>query len=170
MNGEKIKIRKYIIIISTVLFVLITLSIIIVIKNTKNKEQIYIEDNKLKYKIKLTVNLVDNNGKNELIFSDNNISGVRVTAADNTIFNSPSIFIVYFNSEEERERLRNITKNNIGNNLLLYYNNELLSFIKIINEIVDNQLIFENIDDPILLDIVNNIFEKIIRLCLINVA
>jgi len=155
MNGEKIKVKYFIVIISSIIIILIALFIII-IGLKKNKNQIYTENNNQIYKIKLTINLVDNNGKNDIIFSDNNISGVRVTGVD---LYSPSIFIIRFN-EIEGEKLKGITRNNIGNIFLLYYNNQTISSLEITEEINTNQLLFENIDDEISLDIINNIFEK----------
>jgi hypothetical protein len=174
MNGLKKK--EYLKIASVILFIIIVLFIIIILNKKENK--ISNENEEIinqKYKVKLTVNLIDNNGTNELIFSDNNISGVKVTGIDPF---SPSIFIIFIKKTEE-EKFKNIVNDNIGKKLVLYYNGVSLSSIEIkeeimkivswnyggsscggFNEELNNiQLTFENINDDILLDIVNNIFE-----------
>jgi len=156
MNDKKIKLKKLIIIMSLIIIILIALFIIIILN--KNIYEINFEHDQI-YKIKLTINLIDKNGNNDIIFSDNNISGVEVTGIDPIDPYSPSIFIISFN-EIEGEKLKKITRNNIDGDFFLYYHNEMISSLNIIGEINNNQLIFENINDEILLDIVNNIFEK----------
>jgi hypothetical protein len=151
MNNKKLK--KLIIIMSLIIIILIALFIIIILN--KNKHEINLEHDQI-YKINITINLIDKNGNNDIIFSDNNISEVKITGVD---LYSPSIFIISFN-EIEDEKLKNITRNNIGGDFFLYYHNKMISSLNIIKEINNNQLIFENIDDEILLDIINNIFEK----------
>jgi cell division protein FtsL len=149
----KLVTKKYLKIVSVIALLVMLLFVIIIIHN-KNKI-VNENENIQKYKIKLKVNLVDNNENSKLIFSDNNISEVKVTSIDPF---SPSIFIIYFNENKENY-FENIIKENIGKKLVLYYNDLSISSIEINEEIDNNQLIFENIDDDILLDIVNNIFE-----------